>query len=91
MGTGKQLDSGGYDTTWFMLISGKAYSMLDIIDDIVSGNSTITIEFPNISAVPKLNKSNSTLADAYERSNKTKELINKLTITAILNANFYNT
>jgi len=57
----------------------------------VSGNSTITIEFPNISAVPKLNKSNSTLADAYERSNKTKELINKLTITAILNANFYNT
>lgn len=91
MGTGKQLDNGGYDTAWFMLISGKAYSMLDIVDDIVSGNSTITIEFPNISAVPKLNKSNSTLADAYERSNKTKELINKLTITAILNANFYNT
>lgn len=91
MGTGKQLNNGGYDTAWFMLISGKAYSMLDIIDDIVSGNSTITIEFPNISAVPKLNKSNSTLADAYERSNKTKELINKLTITAILNANFYNT
>lgn len=91
MGTGKQLDSGGYDTAWFMLISGRAYSMLDIIDDIVSGNSTITIEFPSISAVPKLNKTNSVLADAYERSNKTKDLINKLTITAILNANFYNT
>lgn len=90
MGTGKQLDSGGYDTAWFMLISGRAYSMLDIIDDIVRGNSTITIEFPNISAVPKLNKANSTLTDAYERSNKTKDLINKLTITAILNANFYN-
>lgn len=91
MGAGKQLDSGGYDTAWFMLISGRAYSMLDIIDDIVRGNSTITIEFPSISAVPKLNKTNSTLADAYERSNKTKDLINKLTITAILNANFYNT
>lgn len=91
MGTGKQLDNGGSDTAWFMLISGRAYSMLDIIDDIVRGNSTITIEFPNISAVPKLNKTNSVLADAYKRSNDTKDLINKLTITAILNANFYNT
>ena len=92
MGTGQQLTNGGVDTAWFMLISGRAYSMLDIIDDIVKGNSsTITIEFPGISEVRKINKGQSTLEAAIERSNKTKEAINKLTITAILNANFYKT
>ena len=89
MGTGQQLTGGGIDTAWFMMISGKVYSMLDIVDDIVKGNSMITIEFPKISAMPKQNKSQSILANAYDRSDKTKELINKLTITAILNANFY--
>lgn len=92
MGTGQQLTNGGVDTAWFMLISGRAYSMLDIIDDIVKGNSsTITIEFPGISEVRKINKGQSTLEAAIERSNKAKEAINKLTITAILNANFYKT
>ena len=92
MGTGQQLTNGGVDTAWFMLISGRAYSMLDIIDDIVKGNSsTITIEFPGISEVRKINKGQNTLEAAIERSNKAKEAINKLTITAILNANFYKT
>ena len=92
MGTGQQLTNGGVDTAWFMLISGRAYSMLDIIDDIVKGNSsTITIEFPGISEVRKIDKGQNTLKEAIERSNKTKEAINKLTITAILNANFYKT
>ena len=92
MGTGQQLTNGGVDTAWFMLISGRAYSILDIIDDIVKGNSsTITIEFPGISEVRKIDKGQNTLKEAIERSNKTKEAINKLTITAILNANFYKT
>lgn len=91
MGTGQQLTNGGIDTAWFMLISGRAYSILDIIDDIVKGNSTITIEFPGISEVRKINRGQNTLQEAIERSNKAKEAINKLTITAILNANFYKT
>lgn len=92
MGTGQQLTNGGVDTAWFMLISGRAYSILDIIDDIVKGNSsTITIEFPGISEVRKIDKGQNTLKEAIERSNKTKEAINKLIITAILNANFYKT
>lgn len=91
MGTGQQLTNGGIDTAWFMLISGRAYSMLDIIDDIVKGKSTITIEFPGISEVRKIDKGQNTLQEAIERSDKTKEAINKLTITAILNANFYKT
>ena len=91
MGTGQQLTNGGIDTAWFMLISGRAYSMLDIIDDIVKGKSTITIEFPGISKVKEIDKGQNTLQEAIERSDKTKEAINKLTITAILNANFYKT
>lgn len=95
MGSGQRIkDSNGIDTAWFMIIGKKAYSILDIVKDVVSSNpnsSTITIKFQGDSQIKNENVDiyNNVLQNALERSRKTKEAINKIKISATLNARFY--
>lgn len=96
MGTGEKISGGGNDTAWFMIVGKEVYSMLDIIKNVVSdkpGTSSIIIKFDGEKGIKneKENQYQNVLTNAKKRSDNIKEAINKIKITALLNAKFYKT